>query len=74
MSTLIAIKKVDLLAPYLALDQGSRVQAECECYMTRPPLLAYAFLSHHPFNHTHFRKTLRVQLEVDADEHPRHLD
>lgn len=31
MSQLIATKRVDLLAPYLALDQGSRVQAECEC-------------------------------------------
>lgn len=31
MSKLIATKRVDLLAPYLALDQGSRVQAECEC-------------------------------------------
>jgi hypothetical protein len=30
MSNLIATKRVDLLAPYLALDQGSRVQAECE--------------------------------------------
>jgi hypothetical protein len=30
MSELIATKRVDLLAPYLALDQGSRVQAECE--------------------------------------------
>ncbi|AFR92589.1 glutamine synthetase [Cryptococcus neoformans] len=28
MSQLIATKRVDLLAPYLALDQGSRVQAE----------------------------------------------
>jgi glutamine synthetase len=28
MSELIATKRVDLLAPYLALDQGSRVQAE----------------------------------------------
>ena len=30
MTNIIAIKRVDLLAPYLALDQGSRVQAECE--------------------------------------------
>lgn len=30
MSNLIATKRVDLLAPYLALDQGTRVQAECE--------------------------------------------
>lgn len=32
MSNIIATKRVDLLAPYLALDQGSRVQAECELY------------------------------------------
>lgn len=30
MSTLIATKRVDLLAPYMALDQGKAVQAECE--------------------------------------------
>ncbi len=30
MSNLIATKRVDLLAPYLALDQGTRVQAECK--------------------------------------------
>ena len=29
MSTLIATKRVDLLAPYMALPQGTRVQAEC---------------------------------------------
>jgi len=28
MSNIIATKRVDLLAPYLALDQGPRVQAE----------------------------------------------
>lgn len=31
MSNLIATKRVDLLAPYMALDQGKAVQAECEC-------------------------------------------
>lgn len=30
MSNLIATKRVDLLAPYLELDQGEKVQAECE--------------------------------------------
>lgn len=30
MSNLIATKRVDLLAPYMALDQGKAVQAECE--------------------------------------------
>jgi hypothetical protein len=30
MSNLIATKRVDLLAPYLALDQGPKVMAECE--------------------------------------------
>lgn len=30
MSNLIATKQSALLAPYLALDQGSKVQAECE--------------------------------------------
>lgn len=30
MSNIIATKRVDLLAPYMALDQGSSVQAECE--------------------------------------------
>ena len=37
MSHLIATKRVDLLAPYLALDQGSLVQAECECGVIREP-------------------------------------
>jgi hypothetical protein len=30
MSNLIATKRVDLLAPYLALDQGPKVMAECK--------------------------------------------
>jgi hypothetical protein len=30
MSNLIATKRVDLLAPYLELDQGEKVQAECK--------------------------------------------
>ena len=30
MSTVIATKRADLLAPYLALDQGSSIIAECE--------------------------------------------
>jgi len=32
MSNLIATKRVDLLAPYLALDQGPKVMAECESF------------------------------------------
>jgi hypothetical protein len=32
MSELIATKRVDLLAPYLALDQGKAIQAECELH------------------------------------------
>ena len=39
MSNLIATKRVDLLAPYLALDQGSLVQAECECRVTGEPVI-----------------------------------
>lgn len=34
MSNLIATKRVDLLAPYLALDQGPKVMAECEFFIT----------------------------------------
>jgi len=34
MSNLIATKRVDLLAPYLALDQGPKVMAECELLST----------------------------------------
>lgn len=30
MSNIIPTKRVDLLAPYMALDQGSKIQAECE--------------------------------------------
>jgi hypothetical protein len=45
MSNLIATKRVDLLAPYLALDQGARVQAECESYLT-----SMHISSHHPFD------------------------
>jgi hypothetical protein len=30
MSNLIATKRVDLLEPYLKLDQGAAIQAECE--------------------------------------------
>lgn len=32
MSELIATKRVDLLAPYLSLDQGPKIQAECESH------------------------------------------
>jgi hypothetical protein len=38
MSNLIATKRVDLLAPYLALDQGTKVQAECESLFICPSL------------------------------------
>jgi len=34
MSNLIATKRVDLLAPYLALDQGPKVMAECESFLS----------------------------------------
>jgi hypothetical protein len=41
MSNLIATKRVDLLAPYLALDQGPRVQAECEYLYCLPAFHAF---------------------------------
>ena len=39
MSNLIATKRVDLLAPYLALDQGPKVMAECESESLLPFVL-----------------------------------
>ena len=61
MSNLIATKRVDLLAPYLALDQGSRVQAECE----------YSLPSYHP----HLRilhLVLPISIRLDTYTYSRH--